>query len=282
MSYDVDSGIVLYALGVLFGLAALVYFLPDVVFGLSITVRAALLLFAFLAFLVGGFALERDVLDQVSFALAAAAYVVFVWYVVTRYELGETGTFLLLAASAALFVGLGFATRERDVAVPRRTALAVVGALLAVALVLVVADAVAGGVAYELQLRETATAEEPLERPPNEERLVPAETQVGTVTATNQFAFREPLDLPRLGGCLAGVDGAGRDFVHVGYDRGHDRSEAIASRSETTVPIEATVPVRANASEPREYAIERGTDCDVEREAPTLIVLVGEDAVRPR
>src|SRR6056297_2695609 len=112
MRFAIDSGKLLYALGVLFAAAALLYFIRDVVFDLSITVKAALLLLGFVAAFTAGVAVERDVLDVVAFALSGVTYVVFVGYVVVRYRPGETGTFLLLAASAALFVGLGYALRE--------------------------------------------------------------------------------------------------------------------------------------------------------------------------
>lgn len=106
MRFDIDSGKLLYALGV--------------VFDLSITVKAALLLLAFVAFLVAGLTLQRDVLDAVAVALAG------VTYVVVRYEPSETGIFLLLALSAGLFVSLGDALRERNLTVPRWRATTVV------------------------------------------------------------------------------------------------------------------------------------------------------------
>ncbi len=152
MNFDLDGGKLLYALGVVFALVALLYFVQDVVFGLSITVRTVLLFALFVGFFVGGVAIDRGGLGVVSFALASISYAVFVWYTVSRYEFGETGIFLALAVSAALFVGLGYAVREREVAISLRTAGIVVIALCCLSLVLVGADVLGGGVTYETSL----------------------------------------------------------------------------------------------------------------------------------
>jgi len=137
MRFTIDSGKLLYALGVLFAAASLLYFSRDVVFDLSITVKAALLCLAFVALFLAGLTVQRDVLDVVAFALAGVTYIVFVGYVVFRYDPGETGTFLLLAFSAALFVALGYLLREGTLAVPRRQAATVAAGLLLVSVALV-------------------------------------------------------------------------------------------------------------------------------------------------
>lgn len=278
MSPDVDSGTILYVVGVLFGLAAFAYFLPDVVFGLSITVRAALLLLAFVGLLLAGLALERDVLDLVAFALAAIAYVVWLYYVVSRYDPGRTAVFLLLALSAALFVGLGYGLREVEFVLDRRDAAAAVGGLVVAALVLVAADALAGGVAYEVGLNDSATVEVP-ERAGDRQSLALVETRVGTVTASNDFVFREPLDWPRTSGCLVGFDAPSdeRALLEVGPSR-VDAGDSIGGRSEVAAPITARLPVRTNRTGPLEVAVERGGSCEATRDSPTLLVFVGDDA----
>jgi len=122
MNLEFDSGKLLYALGVLFAIGAFLYFVRDVVFDLSITVKAAVLFFAFVAFFLAGVAIERDVLDVVAFALSGISYAVFLGYVIVQYAPGGTGTFLLFGASAVLFLGLGYLVRERDPALSLRRA----------------------------------------------------------------------------------------------------------------------------------------------------------------
>lgn len=272
MSYDVDSATVLYVLGVLFGLGALAYFLSDVVFDLSITVRAALLLAAFVAFLLVGLTVDREVLDVVAFALSAASYLFFAWYVLDAYDLGQTARFVLFALSAALFVGLGYAVQEHDLSLARDRTLPVIGALVLVCVVLVGAGAAAGGVSYALELEDSATVESTHEAPTFEgyER---GTARVGTATATNEFVFREPLDVPDVDGCLVGAEGP-EELVSFRTAGSHQR--ALAGGSELSVPVEASVPVPEGAGS-YTLAVEGREDCDVERDEPTLIVVVAPD-----
>lgn len=280
MNFDLDSGKVLYVLGVLFSLAAFAYFVQDVVFGLSITVKAALLFAAFVGFFVVGMAVERNALGVIAFVIAGISYAFFLGYVATRYELDETTIFLLLALSAGLFVGLGYGVRERDVALGTRTAGIVVVALLGVGLVLVGADVVGGGVTYTADLHESATASVP-ETVPADREHVPAEVHVGTVTATNEFVFTRPLDLPSARGCVLGTDAAVDTDVPVRYGPPrYERSDVIAGGTERTYDLEAQPILAANATETT-FAVERGTDCDGSRSEPTLVIVFEDGLDRP-
>jgi len=279
MRLNIDSGKLLYALGVLFAAAALLYFARDVVFDLSITVKSVLLFLAFVAFFLGGVSLDRDVLDVVAFALSGVTYVVFVGYVVVRYAPGETGTFLLLALSAGLFVALGYLVRGGSVSVSRRQATGVVAALLVVSTVLVGADAVGGGVTYAFETESSVTVEPvTTDRPAD---YGERQKRIGTLTATNEFVFTRALELPSLSGCLAGVDDVPSERVWVDYDRsGYERSNTIAGGVSQEFGVEASIPVDANRTAAVTYDIEQGTDCGVERESPTLLVTTETDDTR--
>ncbi|WP_135303472.1 DUF4267 domain-containing protein [Haloarcula amylovorans] len=279
MKLQIDSGKLLYALGVLFAAAAFLYFVRDVVFGLSITVKAVLLFLAFVAFFVAGVTVERDVLDVVAFALSGVAYVVFVGYVVIRYGPSETGTFLLLAISAALFVALGYLLRQQTIDVPRRTATGVVVALLLVSTVLVGVDALGGDVTYDLQTEESATVSPPTRAP--DSGYVNVDRSIGTMTATNSFVFTRALSLPTLDGCLVGTDTVPRDDVWLSYEfPDYTRPDTIGGGTTREFSVRASIPVSVNQTEPATVVIERGTDCTVDRSSPTLIVSVGEEDLR--
>lgn len=279
MNFDIDSGKLLYALGVVFAAAAFVYFVRDVVFGLSITVKAALLFAAFVVFFVAGITVQRDVLDVVAFAISGVSYVVFVGYVVLRYRPGETGTFLLLALSAALFVALGYALRERDVRLPVRTAIGVVVALVLLSTVLVGVDAVGGGVTYELETEQSVTVDAPTTDPRPE--YVERQARVGTLTVTNEFVFTRAMSLPRIQGCLVGVEDVPRRDVWLSYrDVDYSRDDSIGGGVTRQFGVEAGIPIDVNQTESTMYRIERGTDCTVDRSSPTLIVNVGEEELR--
>jgi len=185
MRFDIDSGKLLYALGIAFAAAALLYFARDVVFDLSITVKAVLLFVAFVTFVLGGVTLQRDVLDVVAFALAGVTYVVFVGYVVLRYGPSETGTFLLLALSAGLFVALGYGLRQGKLTVNRQQATTVAAALLVLSVALVGLDALGGDVTYDFETAQSVTvdpvaADEPA---PYVERSV----RIGTMRAVRAY-----------------------------------------------------------------------------------------------
>lgn len=279
MRLSIDSGKLLYALGVLFAAAALLYFARDVVFDLSITVKAALLFIGFVVFVLAGITLKRDVLDVVAFALAGISYIVFVGYVVVRYEPSDTGIFLLLGLSAGLFVTLGYGLRENILVVPRRQALTIAGALLLVSGVLVGADALGGGVTYDVDTEASVTVDPVTTEEPH--GYVERTVRVGTVTATNEFVVTRALSLPSLRGCLAGVEDIPRNRVWVQYEHDSYREpNTIAGGSTREIPVEASIPVDANRTDAVTYTIEQGADCDVQRDRPTLVVSVGASETR--
>lgn len=280
MNFDIDSGKLLYALGILFAAGAFVYFVRDVVFGLSITVKALLLFGAFVAFFVAGIAVQRDILDVVALALSALAYVVFVGYVLSRYELGDTATFLVLAASAALFVGLGYHHRQGNLSVSRRTAGYVILGVVAVSIVLVGADILGGGVTYTVAMNETVTIVGP-DTSPAEQEIVPAEAHVGTVTATNGFVFTRPLDVPTLRGCVVGADGVPDDRISIRYEERHfERTDLIPGNTDRTFDITARIPITTNGSQSHTFSVERAASCDISRSEPTVVVVSGGDDLR--
>lgn len=276
MNLAVDGGKLLYALGVAFALGALVYFTRDVVFGLSVTVTALLLFVGFLAAFVAGLALDHDVLDVVAYALSGLSYLVGVGYVLTRYTVGETGTFLLLGVSAALFLGLGYAVREHDLAVDGRTAQFVLVGTLAVSGVFVGADAATGGVTYTTELDDETTA-----------RLTPAEAaeprsavevSVGTVVARNDSPFTRPIDLPSGRACVVGVDTQRvTDRLGLRYDPRPDGTP-LAGGGERSYELQVIVPTPAGNETSVTYGIERGESCDVRRETPTILLVDDESA----
>jgi len=282
MDLDIDGATLLYALGVLFALGALVYFARDVVFALSITVKAVVLLLLFLGGVLVGLAVERGALDRVAFAVAATAYTVFVGYVAVRFDIGATGTFLLLAASAGLFVALGYGVR-RELSVSPRAAGYGVLALAVVGLLLVGADAAVGGVTYTATLEETVTVSAPDDV--GDREFTPAEVRVrvGTLTASNGPLFRRPLDLPAVRGCIAGTDAFAEDRVVTRYRPATgDRPGTIPGGAERAYAIETRVIAR-NGTDAVTVAVERASDCAVSRSEPTLlIVFEGSDGPRPR
>lgn len=273
MRFAIDSGKLLYAIGIAFAAASLLYFSRDVVFGLSITVKAALLFLLFVGLFLAGLTVQRDVLDVVAFTLAGVTYIVFVGYVVLRYRPSETGTFLLLALSAGLFVTLGYLLRAGRITVPRSQATTVAAGLLLLSVALVGLDAVGGGVTYDVTTESSVTVEAPTDEPTPYSR---DEQRVGTVTASNDFVFTRALDLPDVTGCLVGPGSETQD-VYLSYEYpGYALPDTIAGGTAREFPVVADFAVDRNATEPMTYAVERGSDCGADRSEPTLLVAVGE------
>ncbi|ARS89503.1 hypothetical protein [Natrarchaeobaculum aegyptiacum] len=279
MQFDVDGGKLLYVLGVVFALGALTYFARDVVFGLSITVTAALLFVIFLCFLVAGFTIDRDVLDVVAFAVAGLAYVVFLWYVTMRYGLTDTGIFLLLSASAVLFVGLGYGVRTVGIDLPVRRAGAIVLALVLLSTLLAAADVVSGDVTTEIELEDTVTVSVS-DADADRDDHVRVSQQVGTVTVSNPSPFTRPVDLPRAHGCVVGWDDHPDDRLPVQFEPSqYETADHLERGDSRTYDLEVSLALPANETDEQTLAVERGEDCDVSRSEPTLVVVLEDDDI---
>jgi len=190
VKFEFDGAKVLYAVGVIFGVAALVYFARDLVFDLSLTVKALLFLVGFLALFVAASAVQRAGLDAVLYVLSAATYVAFVAYTLGRFDFGDTGVFVALAASSALFVALGYLHRERGLRTDAGTARRAVAILLVSATLLVAVDLAVGGLVYTAAVADETAVDDR------------QGVALGTVTAENGFVFRETTDFPRATACV--------------------------------------------------------------------------------
>lgn len=276
MTAQIDSGTFLYAVGIAFVLGALIVFARDVLFGLSITVKAVLLFALVVVLFTSGLAITGDLLDVVAFTLAALAYTVLIGYLLSVFAVSPAGLFGLLAMSGLGFVLFGYLHRERALSVSTRTAGLVLGVCLMISAGLVGMDVTGSEVAYTTTLNETPsiTIADGSADPPEGPRTVT--TTVGTVTATNDFVFTRQLDLPRIDGCVVGSEAVRN--VHVDYRTPrYERPNTIAGGDSQTFVLEATLRVAPNASAPRTITVDRGADCADSRDEPTLLVAVGQD-----
>lgn len=273
MNLTFDSGKLLYGLGVAFALGALVYFARDVVFGLSITVTAALLFIAFVIFLLVGLQRDRDLLGTVSFAVSGLSYLVFVGYVVVRYTPGETAVFFLLAGSAVLFIGLGYSIREVGIQPSRQTTARVLMALLVVSASLVAVDALSGDVGYTVEVNDSATAT--FSGGDGDRDLARTTTELGTLTVNNPSVFTRAVDPPSIRACLVGVDDSQRSHLHVDYSASYDDASEVLAGGETRVhELQVSIRLETNQTGEQTFLVERQSDCGVTRSEPTILVVV--------
>lgn len=192
MDVDWDAGTVLYAFGAFLGVVTIAYFGRSVIFALSPTVKALLLLTGSGAGLLTAQYRPQKPFSTAFNVLAVTAYLVFLGYTTLRFAFSTEETFLLLAASSAAFLVLGYLVREQGFALAPGRARKVLLALIAAAFLLTVFDVLGPQPTYDVTLNETVTvAEEP------EPEIV-----IGTVTVENPFLLSRDIDLPRFEGCL--------------------------------------------------------------------------------
>lgn len=191
MDLKIDRVKILYIVGVLLGVAAAFYFGFRLLDDLSPTTTSLTLILGFFVFLLAGLYVEVETLDTVFYALGAGSYLVFVFYTISTFELGDGGIFVLLAGSSALFIALGYASSEGLLDIEGRTALVGIAVVLALGLAFLAFD-VTGA-----QPTHTAELEDEIEIPD-----LPGEVVVGEVTVENPFALSRTADVPRYGACL--------------------------------------------------------------------------------
>ena len=191
MDLNIDRVKILYIVGVLLGVAAAFYFGFRLLDDLSPTTTSAVLVLGFFVFILAGLYVEVETLDTVFYALGAGSYLVFVFYTVSTFELGDGGIFVLLAGSSALFIALGYASSEGILDIDRKRALAGVAVVLVLGLALLAFD-VTGA-----QPKHTAEFEDEVEIPD-----LPGEVVVGELRTENPFVLSRTADTPNYSACL--------------------------------------------------------------------------------
>lgn len=270
MRFDVESTKILYVVGVLFGIAAVLYFARDIVFDLSITVRALVLLLAFVVLLVVAIATERSVLVLVSSILSAAAYLAFLSYTLSGFDVGSDGTFLALLISAALFLGLGYLLRERQGSPSLRTAQYVVVAVVLVGAVIIGVDVVASDVEYDVTISDEGVVDDS------------GAVVIGTLRVDNQFVFREPIDAPAVSACIYGptTDESEMRPLPAQYSVAGDYlPDSIPGSATITANITVRLPEGDTEAVDGRIPIEKADSCPTESESPRIVVVFKDDDV---
>lgn len=190
-----DREKILYAVGILLGVAAVAYFGFQLFDQVSPVTTAVVIFAGFVCFLLAGIGLDAETLDLVTYALAAGSYLVFVAYVLSRFDPGDGGTFMLLAGSSALFLGLGYLGQRGRLTLERRRAAVIVLVVLAAAVTLVGVDLVGP------QATTSTAFEDSVAVPDRTEQA-----SVGTLTVRNEFVLPRSVDGPTFHACVYGPD----------------------------------------------------------------------------
>lgn len=272
MNFEVDPAKVLYAVGVLFGVAAVAYFARDIVFELSITVRALLLLLTFVVLLVAALTAARKTFVLVFAVLSAAAYLAFVAYTLSRFDVGANGTFSVLLVSAGLFLALGYLVRERNLTPSATSARYAAVAVVIVAVALIGADVAASEVTYEVGVEDEAVVGDR------------GQVVLGSITVENRFVFREPFDLPQSYACIyvPAMEAYDMRPHPIQYRVGEERlPNSIPGTGTLTVTMAVRLTDEEAATIDGPLPIEHAEECPEAGDGPRIVVVTGDDMPRP-
>lgn len=268
MDLDFDSSYILYGLGAILGIAAIIHFSSELILSLSPTVKSVLLFLLFGLLLLLGNRTEIKPLDIALYTLSAASYLVFLTYTIGKFDYTANQTFILLGLSSVLFLGLGYLVREKDFRVSMEQAKNWSIGILVLGLALVAFDAAGAQTTYLLEPEQQVTVtQEPGQQ-----------VQVGEVTATNRFLFSRQLELPNYRGCLYLPDSAAREQVDVSihYDyRSTDSRNLIGGSEQRQYPLQlghTRVLEDQNISSMENIPVEQMESCPEESDVGLVIV----------
>lgn len=277
MDIGVDSSKLMYFVGGLLGVVTVIYFGSEVVADMSPTLKSAVLLMAFAFFLVAGQAARSESLDSLLYVLSAGSYIVFLWYTVSRFSLSENLVFVLLGVSSLLFVGLGYAFREKEFELEPKHARVALAALVVLAAAAVAVDVLAAQPTIETEFEDGVSFDDvgPGDR-----------VVVGETTVSNEFPLSRFAELPHHAGCvypgrervgLSHVDEEDSFSGEVLVSGGSSRSYAVVAPVSAFLERE-TGEVDDNFTGTDEVAIEVAESCPEEVDGPRLMVV--EDDMR--
>lgn len=275
MDIELDSSRVMYVVGGLLGVATVLYFGAEIIVDMSPTLKSVVLLTAFVFFLAAGQHARSNPLDTVLYVFSAVSYLVFLWYTVSRFDLSENQVFLLLGASSLLFVGLGYAFREKEWELDRRRARVVMAVLAVVAFAAVAGDVLGAQPTAETEFDDGF---------PTEDVGGPGDrVVVGETTLTNGFPLSRFAEVPRHGGCvypgreyvtLSHVDEEGSVSGDVLMSGGSSRSLDVVVSSTAFLDRE-TRELEDEFAAVDEVPVEVSEDCPEDVEGPRLVVVGG-------
>lgn len=275
MDVDWDAGTVLYGFGAFLGVVTIAYFGRSVIFALSPTVKALLLLAGSGAGLLTAQYRPRKPFSTAFNVLAVTAYLVFLGYTTLRFSFSTEETFLLLAASSAAFLALGYLVREQGVTIAPVQARKALLVLVVAAFLLTAFDVLGPQPTYNITLNDTVTVEtEP-------------QVTLGTVTVENPFLLSRDVDLPRFEACLY-TPQRDRMLVSIDPDDGQRRSLIPGGGTYTyTYTLTGRVPMERPRDADTEpvpavtgtLPVEQMDECPASADTPKIVVTSGYSPV---
>lgn len=197
MDFKIDEAKLLYGLGAFLGIVAIVYFGHELILDLSPTIKSFILLSSTVMFLGAAEYVKQGILKSSFYIFSAFSYLSFLVYIFARFSFGSEQIFLLLAASSAVFIGLGYLRSEKGYEVTQDQARKVLGAVMILVALAVVFDVMGAQPEYNLELQETV------------EVVEGEEFEIGVLEIQNDFPLSRNVDTPTFRGCI---------FIEEGHD----------------------------------------------------------------
>ncbi len=257
MDFQIDESKLLYGLGAFLGVVAIIYFGHELILDLSPTVKSFILLSGTAMFLGTAEYVRESILKSSFYIFSAFSYLSFLVYIFARFGFSSEQVFLILAASSAIFIGLGYARSAKGYGLDEDQARKLLGGVIAVLAVLVVFDVMGPQPEYSLELHETVEVVEGVE------------FEVGVFEIRNDFLLSRNVDVPSFRGCLSiseehnprpvFMSPGNRDLIGGGTVERLSLNDTVGSRPDENVTVSGT------------YSIERG-ECPSEPEDMTIYI----------
>ncbi len=258
MDLDVDATTIMYGVGAVFGVVAVLYFGRAFLFGLSTATKSFLLFLGFCGFITAGLVVRQSLLATLCHLLGAASYLSFFLYTALTFTFSTDQTFLFLAVSSVLFIALGYLIREDRLEIGWDRAKKLFAGIGVLALVLVGIELLGPPVTYETDLYETADYQE-------------YDVALGTMTVENGFIFPRSADLPEYEACFYYNDSMRRSDVYY-----EDRIDTIGARTTETVTVTARNPVSpedmVGVVETSEISVQQRESCPETIEGDGIVI----------
>lgn len=266
MDLNVKTSHLMYIVGIILGIVAVVYFGREIIVDLSPTIKSALLLIAFPTFIAGGSMIRKRIIDKFLYVLSVFSYLVFLWYIFNTFELGSNTIFIALVISSIIFIGIGYQW-EKGVKIAKKWKKVVLVGLLIFAVGLVSLDVAGSQPSYELHPRERVSFEGAWEG--RGEQRIP----IGNLVIRNDFLFSRYTDLPSLSACLYTPE---KHDVHIYYSRWE--VEIIGGKSQEEIEVSIYPPYGEEGGRPtymeniESLPIEKSSSCPDNVEEPKLVI----------
>jgi hypothetical protein len=263
MDFKIDEAKLLYGLGAFLGIVSIIYFGHELILDLSPTVKSFILLSSTVMFLGAAEYVKHGILKSSFYIFSAFSYLSFLVYIFARFSFSSEQIFLILAASSAVFIGLGYLRSEKGYEVNREQAKKVLGGVMVLVAIAVVFDVLGSQPEYSLELHETV------------EVVEGEEFDIGVLEIQNDFLLSRNVDSPTFRGCLFIKEGHDGRNIYVNPD------EPGLVKGSTTERIPLTEDAHYERSEDQNVTISGNytvvnEECPSEPEERTIYIHEGE------